>query len=71
VTPDLRRQAIERRLAEDPSVSQQQLAAELGTSQKTISRDVEERAALAELIVEPRLDRSVAADARNSGAATR
>jgi biotin operon repressor len=42
MTPEQRRHAIGRMLAEDPSVSQQQLAAELGTSQKTVSRDVEE-----------------------------
>jgi hypothetical protein len=40
VTPEQRRQAIERRLAEDPAVTQQQLAAELGTSQSQVQRDV-------------------------------
>lgn len=42
VTRDQRRQAIERMLAEDGSVTQQRIAAVLGVSQKTVSRDLEE-----------------------------
>ena len=41
-TADQRRAEIARLLAEDPSATQQQLAAQLGVGQKTISRDVEE-----------------------------
>jgi DeoR/GlpR family transcriptional regulator of sugar metabolism len=39
VTREQRRQAIERMLAEDGSVTQQSIAASLGVSQKTVSRD--------------------------------
>jgi biotin operon repressor len=42
MSPDLRRQAIGRRLAEDASVPQQRLAAELGCSQSQVQRDVAE-----------------------------
>lgn len=42
MTPEQRRQAIERMLAEDGSVTQQRIAAVLGVSQKTVSRDLEE-----------------------------
>jgi len=41
-TADQRRETIGRMLAENPSATQRQLAAELGASQKTISRDVDE-----------------------------
>jgi biotin operon repressor len=37
---DQRKDAIQRILAEDPSVSQQSIAAELGVSQNTISKDL-------------------------------
>lgn len=36
-----RREAIGRMLAEDPSATQQQLAAELGVDQRTVSRDLD------------------------------
>lgn len=42
MSPDLRREAIGRRLAEDPSVPQQRLAAEFGCSQSQVQRDVAE-----------------------------
>jgi hypothetical protein len=42
VTREQRRQAIERMLAEDGSVTQQRIAAVLGVSQKTVSRDFEQ-----------------------------
>jgi biotin operon repressor len=42
VTREQRRQAIERMLAEEGSVTQQSIAASLGVSQKTVSRDLEE-----------------------------
>jgi DNA-binding transcriptional ArsR family regulator len=38
---DQRRQAIQRLLAEDGSITQQQLAAELGVDQRTVSRDLD------------------------------
>jgi biotin operon repressor len=40
MTREQRRQAMERMLAEDPSVSQQSIAAALGVSQNTISKDL-------------------------------
>ncbi|WP_406817405.1 hypothetical protein [Mycobacterium sp. M23085] len=42
MSPDLRREAIGRRLAEDPSVPQHRLAAEFGCSQSQVQRDVAE-----------------------------
>lgn len=42
MSPDLRREAIGRRLAEDPSVPQQRLATEFGCSQSQVQRDVAE-----------------------------
>lgn len=38
---DQRRETIQRRLADDPATTQQQLAAELGVDQRTVSRDIE------------------------------
>jgi hypothetical protein len=40
MTPEQRKQAIERMVADDPTLSQRDIAKALGTSQKTVSRDV-------------------------------
>ncbi len=40
MTPEQRRQAVERMLAESPQISQSEIAKACGCSQKTISRDI-------------------------------
>jgi hypothetical protein len=40
MTPEQRRQAVERMLDEDPTMSQWAIAKALGVSQKTVSRDM-------------------------------